>query len=128
MKPEYQIWITDYLARNTSVYGKCKEVSAKMQKAFPELVIVPGYVDTMWGRRDHFWLVDPTGQVVDPTESQFPGGVFAYEAWRPGSLTRVGKCMECGDEIWRPMDTLKAVNVSTCSSECEEALLASLNG
>lgn len=120
---DYTKWITDYLARTPNVYGLCKEATAEMQKAFPELQLVPGYVETFWGRRDHFWLKAPDGTILDPTESQFPGGISSYDPWKPGMLTRVGKCMNCGDEIWRNRDSLTYGKVEgSCSDECTNAL------
>lgn len=122
----YEAWISMYRSRVPSTYGKCKEATAEMKAVFKELDIVRGHVWCAWGQRSHFWCVDPKGNIVDPTADQFPGGVGEYMPWKPGDAVRVGKCMNCGDEIWRPVRTLdeEPQHASVCSEECEQKLRA----
>lgn len=125
----YKAWIKEHVRRHRhSVLGLCNEAVKEMKKAFPELEKVPGHVEDMyWGRRGHVWLKAEDGTIVDPTASQFPA-IMEYIPWKPGDVVRVGKCMNCGEEIWRPvqrLDVAPAV-VSACSKECEEAVLEDL--
>jgi hypothetical protein len=122
----YQDWITSYIASNNGiVYGKCSVAVQEMIKVFPELKIVRGHIfDLMWGRRSHWWLSTADGEIIDPTKSQFPC-VVEYEEWLPGTEVRVGKCMNCGNEIFAIVDSLDEpiINKSVCSDECEKELM-----
>lgn len=123
MLEKYKVWIKEYIERTPHLLGRCHEASAEMRAAFPELQEKKGYVETLaWGEREHVWLVDEEGTILDPTEGQFPHGALAYREWVPGSLTRVGRCMECGEHIWRCVDSLDGEKVSVCGPECEKAL------
>jgi hypothetical protein len=92
------------------------------------------------GKRGHVWLVNPDGDVVDPTRGQFPGDI-TYEPWEPGDEVRVGTCMQCGAGIWRKVPSLeqtmdkvteslkygKMVSLTVpvaCSKQCEDDLAA----
>lgn len=130
MDKRYADWIKDYAFRAGGyVLGKCKDAAKEMASAFPELTVTRGHVQCSWGKRGHWWLLDPEGTIVDPTASQFPD-IFEYEQWQPGDTVRVGKCMECGDEIWAPVFELDSEppQQSICSSACEEAFAASFGG
>ena len=123
-------WIEAYLERHHGkVLGRCKEACQEMAKAFPDLRIARGHVYCVWGQRGHWWLVDRDGAVVDPTASQFPG-IFEYDEWEPGKEVRVGKCMECGEEIWRSVQTLDEHPgvVSFCDENCYAAFAAATMG
>lgn len=104
----YQEWIAERTMRGDfkETYGKCKEISAEMCAAFPGFRQARGYVWTTWGKRGHWWCVAPDGCVVDPTEAQFPGGVMSYEELKIGDEVLIGKCMNCGDEIWVACESL----------------------
>ena len=109
MKPEYQRWITEYLVRiGGEPLGKCQEACKEMVTAFPELKKIRGHVHCPWGKRAHVWLEDTEGKIVDPTSSQFPY-IFKYEVWKPGDEVRVGKCMNCGNEIWKSVSLTKQI-------------------
>ncbi len=100
---KYIAWIADYMERNRSVFGRCKEAVKEMVQQFPELTAVPGHVQVPgWGKRGHWWCTTKEGQIVDPTASQFPH-IYSYEPWKPGDEVMVGKCFNCGDEIWVPL-------------------------
>jgi hypothetical protein len=122
MDQRYKEWIAKYLETNNP-YGKCHAAVDAMITEFPELTKIVGHVeDGHWGRRGHVWCTAPDGEIVDPTATQFPA-VFEYEPWTPDSLVRVGKCMECGSEIWEKVPSLDAeIRKSACGKECEAAL------
>lgn len=125
MKDHYRAWIDAWLEENRA-YGGCIEASILMAECFPELEVVKGHVYCDWGKRGHWWLVTPDGEIVDPTVSQF-GVVFEYEPWKPGDEVRVGKCMNCGDEIWEVVDRLEDIKEKCiCSKQCHEAFQAYL--
>jgi hypothetical protein len=127
MKKEHSEWIAAYRSRfpERNVYGKCKEAVQEMAKTFPELKKVRGHIfDMSWGQRSHWWLVDDNATdntIVDPTRSQFPAPMH-YEEWQLGTEVLVGKCMECGIEIWDAVQTLdvEPVRKTFCSEGCEE--------
>lgn len=126
MKDEYVTWIKAYIDRmDGKLLGRCKDAVEEMAKAFPELTKVPGHVYTDWGMRGHWWCKTADGEVIDPTAKQF-GFIFAYEPWVPGTEVRVGKCMECGDEIWKAVQTLEEEprRETFCSKDCEATFCA----
>jgi hypothetical protein len=60
--------------------------------------------------------------IIDPTVTQFlcPGFVD-YVEWLAGDEVRVGKCMNCGEDIWKQVMDLRdsGANKETfCSEEC----------
>jgi hypothetical protein len=122
----YTTWIHAYLERVQNTLGRCREACVEMRAAFPELIEVRGHVlDLQWGRRGHIWLVTPDKTIIDPTASQFPA-LYEYEPWTPDQPVRVGRCMNCGEEIWERVPSLD-VEVSTrsvCSDACERELMA----
>lgn len=115
----YQEWIDQYAVdQKHQLLGKCRQASLAMQQAFPELRTVRGHVETNWGRRAHWWLVDAEDNIVDPTVLQFDV-IFSYDPWEPGDEVCVGKCMECGEHIWKSTDNLDNVRKETfCSEDC----------
>lgn len=123
----YRQWIEDYVERQNGVLlGKCSAACKEMILIFPELKIVRGHVyDTYWGKRSHFWLESRDAKIIDPTRDQFPARSIQYEAWDPSVPVKVGKCMECGTEIFKCVETLdeKPLNESVCSEECQTRLL-----
>lgn len=127
MLEKYKVWIKEYIERTPHLLGRCHEASAEMRAAFPELKEKKGYVQTLaWGEREHVWLVDEEGSILDPTKGQFPQ-VLSYREWVPGSLTRVGRCMECGEHIWKCVDSLEGEREVICGPKCAEAAEAELN-
>ena len=127
--PRYEAWIKSYRDRVGITHGRCKPAVAEMREAFPELREVRGHVFSMtWARRGHIWCETPDGEIVDPTADQFPD-IVRYEPWKPGDEVLVGKCMNCGEEIWRAVWSLteEPVRVSTCSEDCDRELMAEFN-
>lgn len=126
---KYDEWIRNYTEDGKKpVLGKCREAVVEMIQQFPELKEVRGHVLVMgWGMRGHAWCVDPDGIIVDPTKSQFPI-IIVYEPWVPGTEVRVGKCMECGSEIWAPVFNLEETPArkTFCSEECETVCIAAM--
>lgn len=129
IRGRYDDWIRRHVEEHgAALLGRCKESTAEMRAAFPELVEVRGHVWVMgWGRRGHIWLSTRDGMIIDPTASQFPN-IMCYEAWRPGDLVRAGTCMDCGEEIWVAVDTLDGPppERSFCSEDCERSFIAHL--
>lgn len=128
VEPRYLEWIADYERRTPIMLGRCKEAVAEMAAAFPELTQVPGHVYVArWGQRGHWWLTTPTGVILDPTASQFPH-IHGYEPWRPGTEVRVGRCMECGTDLYAAVDSLdvEPPHRSMCDEKCAEAFERSM--
>ena len=127
MNPEYQTWIDAYLARVGDPRGTCKVACREMLVRFPELKRVPGHVYCTSGKHGHVWLETKSGDIIDPTASQFPE-IFRYEPWKPGDEICVGFCISCGAEIWKPVTDLSEDNVDfqPCSEECFQKLKAEI--
>lgn len=100
--------------------GTCKETTLAMQEAFPELTRVRGhYYCLPWGERDHWWLIDPDGKIVDPTKAQFPCyGCGQYIAWNEGDPEPTGKCLNCGEYVYD--------DASHCNDTCRQAFMQDL--
>ena len=133
MKKTYFAWIAQHVPGNP--IGMCSGVTLKMQKAFPELKRVRGwYRCRFWGERDHWWLVSPEGEIIDPTADQFPslgGGEYRpIDESNPDQLVRVGKCMDCGGPVYDTLANADAGNSrpTFCSDKCRRASEAYLNG
>jgi hypothetical protein len=128
VKAQYQKWAERFAQSHDGILlGTCREAVTAMVKDFPELREVLGHVECMWGRRGHAWAMDASGEIVDPTRAQFPGPV-TYEPWAPGKTVRVGRCMNCGDEIWREVFDLGQVPPEcVCSDECSLRLEQEFN-
>lgn len=100
MRQEYEDWIKANVSEPT---GMCAEATLLMQAAFSELVRVRGhYHCPLWGEREHWWLYDPDGNVVDPTAAQFPSrGEGHYEQWDEARPEPTGMCPECGEYVYK---------------------------
>lgn len=145
----YRAWMADYAERAGYLRGKCTTATREMVAAFPELRRVRGFVSVVGfgvGGDDveHAWCESDDGEIFDPTVKQFPA-VADYRAFEPGDVVRVGKCMQCGFEIYARMRRLAepgddaaaferdliafeegATSVMSCSAGCEEKLRADL--
>jgi hypothetical protein len=123
MDPKYADWIRDYVeVRKGNVRQMCESATAAMVKAFPELERVPGSIrfDDSEGI-EHWWCETAEGEVVDPTASQFSERSLSYVRWQPGMEVRVGRCMQCGWDIYDRPEKLDGPIQSICNKECEEA-------
>lgn len=131
MNDTYRTWIDNWLENhggpNKDGYGKCKEAAEAMHVAFPELTVTRGHVycPAPWGQRGHWWLKTAVGEIVDPTVYQF-GFILDYEEYFEGMEIRLGRCMECGTEIYGPESLEGVYSTAHCDETCESAFSASL--
>jgi hypothetical protein len=121
MDTKYSKWISDYVARTPYMRGRCGSATQEMVESFPELRRVPGWASAV----EHWWCETPEGEIVDPTVSQFDGDEVSYKEWKPGDEVRVGRCMNCGIDIWRAVQTLTGDRPCICSDECSEDFIKS---
>lgn len=127
IQSEYQKYIEDHHSTYESCYRQCAPASKEMQRRFPELQIVRGHVETLGGWISHWWLKTEEGEIVDPTAKQFRG-ILGYEEWVPGEEIQVGRCMNCGDEIWRSVQNLEITKQECiCSDSCAKSFEMYLN-
>jgi len=100
----------------------CREVTMEMEKEFPELTRVRGHYHCwIWGVREHWWLFDPAGNVVDPTRAQFPSrGDGVYVPWNEGAPEPTGKCANCGDYVFD--------GSTLCGESCRVEFMVELGG
>ena len=114
----YNEWITINVI---DPVGTCKETTLAMQEAFPELTRVRGhYYCPAWGEREHWWLVDPEGDIVDPTKAQFPSHHGVYVPWDEDAEEPSGICLNCGEYVYD--------DGSFCKDSCRRAFMADLIG
>ncbi len=120
-------WIECYLELcESKPRGLCGSATQEMVRAFPELTRVPGFVFAEGGARfEHYWCVTVDGEIVDPTASQF-WGIRSYVPFQPGDVLRVGRCANCGEEIYKHVRKLPAKQRSICSKDCEDEMGAYL--
>lgn len=120
IQERYEKWISENIRES---YGKCSEATLRMNEEFPELKRVRGhYYCPIWGEREHWWLVDFEGNVVDPTKSQFPSrGIGHYEPWNEGDPEPTGMCANCGELIYDG-------NTTVCSEQCHREYVAFCTG
>lgn len=126
----YAEWIREYESRNQDyVAGLCADATRRMVVAFPELKRVAGTAYSAMRTTEHWWCVAPDGTVVDPTARQFSGcGVVEYVPWKPGDEVRVGRCMNCGEDIYERVESLQGSRREICGETCEREMAAWING
>ena len=101
----YQEYIDELELTPEMAYGQCEFVCRKMIAAFPELELVRGhYWDLEWGKRQHWWLQTQEGEIVDPTEIQFPMGMKEHEPWDESLPEPTGMCPNCGEYCYNHED------------------------
>jgi hypothetical protein len=73
-----------------------------MQLEFPELRLARGLIyDACWGDRTHWWCVDPDGNIIDPTDSQFPCLMpGSYQELGDNDRIPSGRCLNCGETVY----------------------------
>lgn len=104
------------------LYGKCAEITLQVQRQTPDLKRVRGHYDCpIWGKREHWWLINSTGEIIDPTKEQFPSkGIGEYIPWTEGNPEPTGKCLECGKYTFNMQHF--------CSKCCNDNFCNSLKG
>lgn len=115
----YDDWIRINFPTRLEALGVCQSATKLMCDKFPELKRVSGWLDG----RDHVWCVTSDGNIVDPTRAQY-GLIGEYVAWEPGDEVCVGKCMNCGEMIYRHVETLEGPRECICSDECHASYAA----
>lgn len=121
----YTRWIERFKQEN-DVQGACLGATHSMNRKFPELAIVRGHVfvyddiDETTYKYPHWWLITESGEIVDPTESQFPN-IMEYQLWDETANPKepTGKCPNCGGYCFD--------NRYLCSEKCDVEYIAYLN-
>jgi hypothetical protein len=98
----YLGWIYKYVAVHPILRGGCAGATLEMIQEFPELKRVAGFANGA----EHFWCVAPDETILDPTAGQFVGLTIEYRPFQPGDVVKVGRCMDCGDDIEVAVDRL----------------------
>jgi hypothetical protein len=127
MNIKYQQWIDNFVSdHNGCVIGLCCVAVKKMKEAFPELEVQRGF---RYPGGEHWWLKTADGTIIDPTENQFYSD-GEYKQFEPGDEVRIGKCMNCG---WELYDTVESLDVpskkdtSFCDKDCRKEFADYLN-
>lgn len=123
MKPEYKEWIEDYIEGVGDTRGQCDNATNLMRETYPELIRKRGHVVVPFTnkRSEHWWLEDPDGEIVDPTEIQF-GCILDYLEHDESEPEPIGKCLQCGAHVFPGSPSRNA-----CSIECSEKFKETLN-
>jgi hypothetical protein len=118
---KYTQWVKEYKEKNPNTARMCKSATDAMIQTFPELTQIRGHVIST-SRLDpapHWWCINITGNIFDPTENQF-GTIVAYYPHDESLPEPTGKCPNCGKYCYNG-NTL-------CCKTCEEEYVAYLNG
>lgn len=122
-KPEYEAFRVELVAKARSIYNptqrdtlpeyyivkaRCAEFSQAFAKQFPELRTERGWVKdhiTIGQGTEHWWCVDPEGNIVDPSLNQFrmwrQPEKLVYTVFNPEKdHIYIGRCHNCGDGIY----------------------------
>jgi hypothetical protein len=114
---KYDDWIAQNYPTLGSAVGACSAATNKMVKAFPELVRVAGWCN-------HH---DPTARQFTDVLGSYRYLKLDYQEWKPGDKVRVGRCMNCGDDIYKEVQSLNGERHCVCSDECHQQLAAEFN-
>lgn len=122
MNTGYKIWINKRIKTQQDALGKCELMCKTMRLYFPELIIKRGrYIDPIWGKREHWWLVTESGDIVDPTALQFPSkGCGEYVELDESQPEPTRICANCGSYCYD--------GAYFCSDECEDVYMGDLSG
>lgn len=138
MTPEYQAFRDELLEQALSRYiqprdtisipyllkGKCSPWTLLFVARFPELTRVAGF----YNGAEHFWCVDQSGAIVDPTVEQFyvpawSWNPLAYRVYDPETdEVFLGKCMNCGSEIYGLISEGQQSVCRDAESDCQAQL------
>lgn len=119
MERRYQDWITEKL-KALDPWCACSQWTGEMAATFPELRRVRGhYRYQNGGGTEHWWCETTTGEIIDPTVSQFDA-IGCYE--EHAGAEPVGKCYNCGEYVW---EAYKG-QTSICCEECYDTYVAYL--
>ena len=124
----YQEWIDQYIEdHDFCIIGLCHDATLKMKEAFPELIIQRGFINC----KEHWWLTTELGEIVDPTVSQYYSfDKVIYAPFVSGMEVRIGKCMDCGTEIYDELESLDVPSkkdTSFCDEICKQQYISYLN-
>jgi len=118
MLNKYKQWIDTYYGTYTDALGRCKEACTEMKRKFPELTVTNGFVSSAWeeNNREHWWLKDLEGQIIDPTRMQYRNiEPIEYEEIDDNHIARQKPrkhCPNCGGYFYS--------DGYLCSEKCEK--------
>jgi len=77
------------------------------------------YDDVLWGKQAHWWCVDLSGNIIDPTIDQFPTKCGEYI-----EFNGIVSCSECEKEIpEKDAIIIGNGNYAVCSQRCALSLV-----
>ena len=101
--------------------GKCKEFCQELIQSNPDFKLVRGYYyEPLWDREEeHWWCVDGSNEIHDPTRMQYPsGGIKEFYREFDGTLD----CAECGKTITES-EIVSIGRYAVCSKRCALSLV-----
>lgn len=97
----YENWIKQHYPYSYLAKLQCAEATQSMVAEFPELRRVRGYIYIGVHQRPHWWCETKDGEIVDPTVQQYETVPVMYEEVPADAYEPHGKCLECGDLLFR---------------------------
>lgn len=94
-------WISDRYPTADSAKLQCSEATLELVNKFPFLKRVRGHVMVQGQLRPHWWCIDPSENVADPTSHQWESPVVFYDPLDEDAEEPHGKCIYCGDLLYR---------------------------
>lgn len=96
--------------------GKCRELSEAAVAADPSLRLVRGYYYCpIWNvEEQHWWCVDPVGEIHDPSKLQYPSAGMGMYREFDGMLS----CEQCAKLVHENDAILPGNGMAFCSSGC----------
>lgn len=136
MKPEYLAFRNELVEARAKQYvgsppplaaivrSQCEHFSKKLAERFPHLTVQRGF----YNGAEHWWCVEPDGEIVDPTIEQFGvevGDSSHYKVFDPlKDEIYLGCCMNCSEEIY---GLIERGRQEICSEECARSFERYLN-
>ena len=99
----YSTWISAQYPTSESARLQCASATLAMVEEFPHLRRVRGQAMVGIDFRPHWWCVTPDDETIDPTAHQWPAQPVFYEALPDDAEEPSGKCIYCGNLLFRSM-------------------------
>jgi hypothetical protein len=123
---KYQEWINENYPNQVSARLQCEKATLRMLEAFPELKRVRGQIELMDAtglypsKEPHWWLINESGEVVDPTAHQYMKKISQYLPCDESKGEPSGTCPNCGGICYE--------GNYICSEKCTKEYVAYLDG
>lgn len=77
------------------------------------------FIDVVWGEQEHWWCVDSSGKIIDPSVGQFPGGAIE-ELREYREYEGIYPCPGCGVQV---QEDSPLISGGFCCGACYGAVI-----